>query len=201
MSSREAILQALRKSAPPGVALPELPDVGTHFENLRQQFAKALEEAGGRCVFLQAESALGAELERLAVYQSARCVASLLPGVGKANVDLDSIGDPHQLANVDVAIAQGELAVAENGAVWVTDRKLRHQALYFIAQHLVLVVRASQLVHNMHQAYERLTFTGRGFGVFISGPSKTADIEQALVIGAHGPRSTTVFLIDGRGED
>jgi L-lactate dehydrogenase complex protein LldG len=61
---------------------------------------------------------------------------------------------------------------------------------------LVIVLAASQIVHNMHQAYERIEFTEPRFCVFVSGPSKTADIEQSLVIGAHGARSLTVFLID-----
>jgi L-lactate dehydrogenase complex protein LldG len=99
------------------------------------------------------------------------------------------------LEDVDMAIAPGEFAVAENGAVWVTDRQVRQRAIFFIPQHLALVVPREQLVHNMHEAYGRLAFGEAGFGAFISGPSKTADIEQSLVIGAHGPRSLTVMLI------
>jgi L-lactate dehydrogenase complex protein LldG len=78
--------------------------------------------------------------------------------------------------------------------VWITERALPHRALPWIAQHLAVVVSADKLVNDMHEAYERLE-VGGGFGCFISGPSKTADIEQALVIGAHGPRSATVFLV------
>jgi L-lactate dehydrogenase complex protein LldG len=47
----------------------------------------------------------------------------------------------------------------------------------------------------MHQAYERLQGREYNFGVFIAGPSKTADIEQSLVLGAHGARTMTVFLV------
>jgi L-lactate dehydrogenase complex protein LldG len=86
--------------------------------------------------------------------------------------------------------------VAENGSIWVTDRAVRHRALFFIVQHLALVIPAHSIVHNMHQAYDRLELGGAEFGVFIAGPSKTADIEQSLVIGAHGPRSLTVFCVD-----
>jgi L-lactate dehydrogenase complex protein LldG len=89
----------------------------------------------------------------------------------------------------------GRFAVAENGAVWVTDAGVKHRAVAFIVQHLALVVPAGEIIDNMHLAYERLTFNDAGFGAFISGPSKTADIEQSLVIGAHGPRSLTVFCI------
>ena len=96
----------------------------------------------------------------------------------------------------DFFLASGEFAVAENGAVWVTDAGLTQRVLYFVVQHLALVVPARQVLHNMHEAYDRLAFDQPGFGLFLSGPSKTADIEQSLVIGAHGPRSLTVFLVD-----
>ena len=90
---------------------------------------------------------------------------------------------------------RGEFAVAENGAVWLTDARLKHRATLFITQHLALVVPRNEIVNNMHEAYQRLQFSGRGYGLFLSGPSKTADIEQSLVIGAHGARSLTVFLL------
>ncbi len=111
------------------------------------------------------------------------------------NCDLADVRDPHELESVDWAIMPGLFGVAENGAIWVTDEKVPHRAIYFIVQHLALVLPADQLVHNMHEAYDRLTVGTSSLGVFISGPSKTADIEQSLVIGAHGPRSLTVFCM------
>ena len=54
---------------------------------------------------------------------------------------------------------------------------------------------AAHGVSDMHAAYARLAERPIGYGMFIAGPSKTADIEQALVIGAHGPRSCTVLLV------
>jgi L-lactate dehydrogenase complex protein LldG len=117
---------------------------------------------------------------------------------------LVATASPHALADVDVAIMPGEFAVAENGAVWVTDASVPLRAIYFLCQHLVLVVSESDIVDNMHAAYELLHTAGRNgnsifeaplFGAFIAGPSKTADIEQSLVIGAHGARSLTVYLL------
>ncbi len=195
MTSKQTILQAIKKSSPPEVPLPDLQDLGVCYENPEEQFAEVLKAVGGSCFRVKNIEALNRELKNLKFYQNARKIISLLPGVGEPTVDFESVEDPHHLEDVEVAILKGEFAVAENGAVWVTDRGLRHRAIYFITQHLILVVDAHQLVHNMHQAYERLAFTNPGYGVFISGPSKTADIEQALVIGAHGPRSCTVFLV------
>jgi L-lactate dehydrogenase complex protein LldG len=108
---------------------------------------------------------------------------------------MSSIQDPHDLENIDFAILPGQIAVAENGAVWVNDANVKHRVIYFLCQHLALVVPTKNLVHNMHEAYNQLNVSLSPFGGFISGPSKTADIEQSLVIGAHGPRSMTVFLV------
>ena len=130
------------------------------------------------------------------VFAKASKICSLVDGVERANVNLDDVPDPHDLEDVDLAIVSAEFGVAENGALWVTDDAVRHRVLPFIAQHVVIVVGGDQILHNMHEAYQRLQFNQSGFGVFISGPSKTADIEQSLVIGAHGPRSLTVLLTD-----
>jgi L-lactate dehydrogenase complex protein LldG len=98
-----------------------------------------------------------------------------------------------------VLVCEGKWGVAENGAIWLPESALGHRAAPFITQHLVVVLDVQQIVWNMHEAYSRVQVDAEGFGVFVAGPSKTADIEQALVIGAHGPRSLTVFLIDRVG--
>ena len=194
MGSREEILARLRAAAPPARELPQVRRFGERFSDLPARFARAVQEVGGRCVPLASLDDLPAALEQLEPYQAAARIASAVPGVPRANVRLESVADPHELRDVDLAIVPGELAVAENGAVWISARSLRHRALPWIAQHLALVVSVERLVNDLHDAYEQLQI-GSGFGCFISGPSKTADIEQALVIGAHGPRSATVFLI------
>jgi L-lactate dehydrogenase complex protein LldG len=140
-------------------------------------------------------------LAELPVYRDARRTVSLVAGLGPGNVDLGAVSDPHQLEGLDVAILDGEFAVAENGAVWIDGAKLPHRALFVITEHLVLVVPARELVSDMHKAYTRLAAQPPGYGVFISGPSKTADIEQSLVIGAQGARSCTVFLVGPEAQE
>ncbi len=120
----------------------------------------------------------------------------MVPGIGDTTFDIAKVDDPHHLENVDCAVLRGHFCVAENGAIWVTDDNVKHRVLYFIPQHISLVVPASQIVHNMHEAYSRITIGAHLLAGFISGPSKTADIKQSLVIGAHGARSLTLYLVD-----
>jgi L-lactate dehydrogenase complex protein LldG len=114
--------------------------------------------------------------------------SSIFPGT--ATIDENS--DRATLERIEVAVLKGDFGVAENGAVWVPDANMLNRALPFITQHLILVVRKEDIVINMHTAYERCR--AGNYGSFITGPSKTADIEQSLVIGAHGARSLMVLL-------
>ncbi|MGC2210875.1 MAG: LUD domain-containing protein [Candidatus Korobacteraceae bacterium] len=195
MNDRDAILQDLRRSAPPLSPLPEYPAALT-YENPEAQFAQTFTSVGGTFFRVANLAALDAELRELKLYTQARKIVSLVPGAGTSTVDVVAMNQPHELLGVELAIISGEFGVAENGAVWVPGSSLGPQrAIFVISEHLVLVVRAGQIIHTMQHAYERIRFERPGFGVFISGPSKTADIEQSLVIGAHGPRSCTLFLV------
>jgi L-lactate dehydrogenase complex protein LldG len=195
-SSRERILESLRKAQPPASPLPDVPPSPVRFDDLAARFVQSTTEVGGTCIRVGGLAEAAAAVRALPVTREARQIVSLVPEVLQGTLALDSVDDPHGLAGVDLAVVPGEFGVAENGAVWLTDHVLQQRrAVLFVTQHLVLVVPASELVHTLHDAYARLPLGTRGFGLFISGPSKTADIEQALVIGAHGARSNTVVLV------
>lgn len=104
--------------------------------------------------------------------------------------------DPHTLANVELTLVRAHFGVAENSALWVTDDLLGQRVATFIPQYLAIIVNKKDIVATMHQAYDRIGNQEYGFGTFIAGPSKTADIEQSLVLGAHGARGLTVFIMD-----
>jgi L-lactate dehydrogenase complex protein LldG len=215
MTSRDELLARLRSRPVPPVALPGLDHEWQTFDDLRAKFTEVLRSVGGEAVVVPNRNAINAELAQLATYTAANKTLSLVPGVGEPNVDIEAIPDPHGLEDIDYAILPGQFAVAENGAVWLDLRETKHRVICVLAQHLAIIVPASEIVPTMHQAYARLTespeadapgsptaplfVTKPGYGLFLSGPSKTADIEQSLVIGAHGARSVTVFLVEDAG--
>ena len=148
------------------------------------RFERSVAEAGGRV--LRVDTDLQDVLAAVPGFASAGRVHSAVP-----DLPAPEAGDP---ARLDFAVLEGAPAVAESGAVWVVPPDARSRAAAFLAQHLVLVVPRDAIVHELHQAYARIDPAAAAFGCFVAGPSKTADIEQALVIGAHGPRSLHVLL-------
>jgi L-lactate dehydrogenase complex protein LldG len=191
--SRESILAAIKNNQPDQQALPDLntflrPNTGDP-----SAFKKVVETLGGQ-VF---EISSYAEIQPLVAehYTDINKVVAIqeqyLPGAATQW----ETGDGRQLEDVDLAIIPGQFGVAENGAIWITENEVKVRVLPFITQHLAVVVAANNILATMHDAYEeRIARPESGFGVFIAGPSKTADIEQSLVLGAHGAKSLTVFL-------
>ena len=162
-------------------------------------FAESLKASGGKAVSApEGEKDIQAFIAGTIreEYPEAHTVVSAigeLPGLPAAAPE--TFASPSDLDGTDVAVVRGRLGVAENGAVWI-DECGRHRALLFIAEALVIVLDRNAVVDNMHQAYAALEEAeAPSFGTFISGPSKTADIEQALVFGAHGARSIVVVLV------
>lgn len=196
MSSRDQILQSIRSHAISSEPLPELSSGGVHYDDPIAKFGEVLAMVGGRSVHVATLAEAQQALSEIPAYQAAKLRVTACPGVGETNFDAAAVTDPHDFDAVDFAVLPGLVACAENAAVWVTDEQVLHRVLFFLTQHLALVVPSRSLVHNLGQAYPRINVEASRFSAWISGPSKTADIEQSLVIGAHGPRSLTVFLVD-----
>lgn len=193
MTSREKILQQIKLNKPSEMALPSNFRFDSDYENTESKFIETLKAIYTEVIVVQNKEALLAKAGEL--YGSVVNRATTIPELGGwADFSLN-VSDPHELEMIEIAILQAEFGVAENGAVWISDKYLSHRALPFITQNLAFVIPRKALVNNMHDAYERLLDT-TGWGCFIAGPSKTADIEQSLVIGAHGARSMVIFLIE-----
>src|SRR5262245_15059281 len=132
MSSKETILKSIRRNRPESSDLPELAHEWTTFDDRRTKFIEVLEAVGGAAIIARNNNELNEQLKRLPQAATAQRVASLVPGVGTPNVELDAAKEPNDLATVDIAIMAGDFAIAENAAVWVTDRNLKHRVLYFL---------------------------------------------------------------------
>jgi L-lactate dehydrogenase complex protein LldG len=185
------ILKAIKANKPETLPLTSLDFPISNGQDLKALFQERLATGGGEVAFAKdKEEAVQIIKERTGGFQY---VAGIFEALN--TIDLSSIHDPHDLELLDLAVFEGILGVAENGAIWVNESSLTHRAAPFITQHLVLLIREDQLVDKMHEAYKRLRSHDYGHGVFIAGPSKTADIEQSLVIGAHGPKSLLVIIL------
>jgi len=197
MGARDLVLGAVRRAQPAAVPIPGTSGLGVRFPDPVTKFAEMVAEVGGTCLRAPDLASADRALRDLPVHRGARRIASLVPGVGAPTFDPAAIPDPHDLDGIDLCVLPADLGVAESGAMWIDVRPFPHQALYVIPEHLAVVVQAASVVHDMHEAYSRIGHHRPGFALFLGGPSKTADIEQALVIGAHGARSCTVLLVGG----
>lgn len=191
--SKEQILARIRANKPVAKALPKVPLFPQEIADLAATFTELAEKGASRCISLHDIQELTALIE--VHFPTAKQIASSFPSF-PGNLDLAQIEDPLELKDVDLAIIPGQLGVGENAAIWVSETECVHRVLPFITQHLMIVLYKDQLVWNLHEAYQRLKIDETGYGVFIAGPSKTADIEQSLVIGAQGARSLTIILLD-----
>lgn len=192
--SRESILNAVKRNKPESLPLPEI-DLNVFAEDvdLLKTFISNVEFVGGRAIQVDSVKNLDAKIKEL--YPNASKIVSCAKESSFGTVSISKDTEPHGLEDIDLAIIKGELAVAENGAVWIAENDMMIRVLPFITNDLVLVINKEDIHLHMHSAYEAISKRDRTFGVFISGPSKTADIEQCLVIGAQGAVSLTVLIL------
>lgn len=195
MSSRDRILAAVKSNQH---SLTDLPDLDNLFitdtsVNLISKFKEVIEGIGAKVFVVKSKDEIKEELSKTFNFSDSR-VISAVEGFEDISESYQ-VGDNHLLADVDLMILPVHFAVAENGACWVNDELYQERLMPFIAQHLAFVVKKEDVVATMHHAYQIIADKKYDFGAFIAGPSKTADIEQSLVLGAHGPRSLKVFFL------
>ncbi len=193
MSKKEDILSKYRRNVKERFDMPRLDDIkGITYPDPLKQFKSMTETVGGKVV----ELAQGQDINQLIkeLYPEAKEIASNLPEITIATRNPDTIGSPQALNGTDVGVVRGSFGVAENACIWI-PQAMEEKAVCFISENLVILLKKSEIVNNMHEAYKRVEFNDYGYGTFISGPSKTADIAQVLVMGAQAARSATVVLV------
>ena len=197
MSSREQILNTIRANRPAPVELPDIhAQAFVHYDDPHQQFSSLVETLGGCAVYVnEGQSVMDAVKAHWPDAGQGRVVNLLEDSHGEQPQAQSQSQLPHDHQNVDIAIVAGQLAVAENASVWVSNANLDCRSLYFLCQRLVMVVPRDRMVHTMRDAYAQIKIEERGFGSFIAGSSRTADIEQSLVMGAHGAMAALVVFV------
>lgn len=195
MSSRAEILKKIKQNQPGEMSeLPDLKVLGSEYFDILETYKTVLKSIGGDFAEVADYTQIIDFLKNS--YALEKRIITTIPELSEiASLDWGN-DDPHSLEDVELTIVKAHFGVAENSALWVTDALLGQRVAPFIAQYLAIIVSKKDIVATMHQAYDRIGNQEYGFGTFIAGPSKTADIEQSLVLGAHGARGLIVFLMD-----
>ena len=193
MSNKDDILKKYRANVREKFDMPDLSDIKaiTYPEPL-VQFVKMTEMVGGQAIEVDPGRDINVLIREL--FPDAKEIASNLPEICINTRNPDTVAEASDLNGTDIGIVRGMFGVAENGCVWV-PQQMKERAVCFISEHLVILLPKSEIVNNMHEAYRQIEFNDYGYGTFISGPSKTADIAQVLVMGAQAARSVTVLLM------
>ena len=190
MSSRDDILARVRNNQPAPKPLPALPVFDREIKAPLATFKANLQRMGGKFVDILANATITETLRDL--FPEAKVFCSAVPEFA-GNRPIEQVRAPAELHDVDVGIVRAVYGVVETGSVWLTGREFKVDALGFLVQHLVVLLDPAQLLPTMHHAYRRRADFDAPYGVFMTGPSATADIEGVLIHGAQGIRSLTVI--------
>ena len=194
MASKEDILKRYRANVREKYDMPDLSDIAAiTYPDPLLQFMNMTKSVGGNAIEVEKGRDVNELIKEL--YPDAKEIASNLPEITIATRNPDEVGRARDLNGTDVGVVRGVFGVAENACVWI-PQQMKEKAVCFISENLVILLDKKQIVNNMHEAYRRIEFNDYGYGTFISGPSKTADIAQVLVMGAQAARSATVLLLD-----
>ena len=193
MTTRDKILQAVLQNQPEATALPDISIFKGDNNGIVQKYMDVFKTIGGSSFLV--DDLTTVKLSIAENFDTTRRIVSTLPELSDRFEVISTSADPHSYSDVELAIIRAHFSVAENGAVWLTEDLMGQRIIPYICQHLAVIVTAESIVPTLHEAYEKIGAGNYGFGGFIAGPSKTADIEQALVLGAHGPLSMTVFIL------
>jgi L-lactate dehydrogenase complex protein LldG len=180
--SKKRILDKLGDINPPSIDPYYLYSYVKHsrYDNKLEKFVDSAKKAGARVFFRKASN-----LQM--IFNDAKII---IDTTQNSRVSFNNIQD------ISLTIIKAEFGVAENGALWIEwNDKLFPRALLTISQYLAIYLEKRKILNNMAEAYDKIDFSNLSYGVFLSGPSKTADIEQSLVIGAHGAVDLAIFLI------
>lgn len=207
-TSREKILKKIRhalieKNDPPFPILDQESDVFPEIsDSLDVTFAQTLVAVAGKFVYCESEDEFSGVLKSFILEKDwplLYCLDPVLQNrLRQAGIPFES--DPAKSTEARIGITRCEALIARFGSVMVSSRLNPGRKIIVAPEIHVVVGYTSQLVPDLRHAYKLIR---KKYGVdypsmvsVITGPSRTADIEKTLVMGAHGPRELYVFLIE-----
>jgi L-lactate dehydrogenase complex protein LldG len=190
MTSRDLILDRVRRNQPAPRPAPDVPTFDKPLASPLATFTKALARMGGVVTEAPAPGSLDAFIR--ARFAQAKVICSATAEVVGTR-DVHSVRHPADLDDVDVGVVRAVFGIAETGSVALSEREFGVNALGFLAQHLVVLLDPQAIVPNLHHAYGKRDFFDAAYTVLMTGPSATADIEGVLIRGAQGIRTMTVI--------
>jgi L-lactate dehydrogenase complex protein LldG len=184
-----------------------MPSVGAASEDQFALFAKNAGDLKASFKILRDASELTAELRAMRDTEGWKRVGAHRGGL--ADTAAQSLGlpllltsngyDKHELEQCDVGISECDALVAQTGTVVLTSQTAGGRALSCLPPHHLVIARRDQLVADLPAAFALIKQRhGPKFPSmisFITGPSRTGDIERILVLGAHGPKRLTIFCL------
>ena len=193
---------------PPGVGARRwLPAVGESFKDWVQLFAKSATDLKAEFLLVSSSEEMRQALLQLRDAEGWKRVAShsgllpdaICPVLGIEMVHTDKPFGIFELAKCDVGITECDALIAQTGSVVLSSRSAGGRAISVMPPHHVVLARRDQLVPDLPTAFELLKMQyGDNYPSmisFITGPSRTGDIERILVLGAHGPKKLTILCV------
>ena len=184
-----------------------LPPVGISVEDQLTLFARNASELKATFTLVQNQTELATELNALALKENWQRTATHSGELAQASAQslnlptivTDAGYDKHELEKCDAGISECDALIAQTGSVLVTSRSAGGRALSCLPPHHVVIARREQLVSDLPAAIalvkEKYAGNFPSMISFITGPSRTGDIERILVLGAHGPKRLTIFCL------
>lgn len=182
-----------------------LPRVGKTFEDHVTAFQTASIELKTDFHLFETQAAANAKLKEISTTEGWRrigvhdapLVLQARETLGLPVVRTDEPYDVNALESCDAGISECDALVAQTGSVLITNRSAGGRALSVLPPHHVVLARREQLIPDLPSAFELLkkkySANYPSLISFITGPSRTGDIERILVLGAHGPKKLTIL--------
>lgn len=207
-TSREKVLKKIRgalisKNENP---YPSLDSESSVYHDLPDNndvaFASEFTRVGGKFIYCENEADLKSNLASLVNekgWKEVHCIdPELIPDIKGAGVQVNT--DPESFGKMEAGITRCEFLIARFGSIMVSSRQTSGRRMnVFPAAHIVFA-HTNQIVRDIKDAMrgmkERYPNNLPSMISMITGPSRTADIEKTLVMGAHGPEELYVFLLD-----